>query len=157
MSDGTSRSKNGAVGNQEEDLEQGNTEEEGDWIEQLDEDKIKQLKRAYETGRFNPVQEILGERTAIASDLTSTDTDKGKRKDKNWFRRMIRSNVYVSFKFLCLKDRRYDSKFCNDVFSAIGIPKNEDEWDSVYRQAERSINELRAMDSIRVKESFDSK
>jgi hypothetical protein len=50
---------------------------------------------------------------------------------------------------------KYNGRFCEDVFGAIGRKKEETEWDALYRKSEAAIKEIRAGDANRIKESFD--
>jgi hypothetical protein len=54
-----------------------------------------------------------------------------------------------------MKNRRYDGRFCCDVFKAIGRQKNQEDWDSIFKRADVAINEIRATQGNRVKESMD--
>jgi hypothetical protein len=92
---------------------------------------------------------------SLSSDTASSMTAQTNNSEKLWFKKRIREVVYPYYKFLCLKNRKYNGRFCEDVFGAIGRKKEETEWDALYKKSEAAINEIQAGDPNRIKESFD--
>ena len=106
----------------------------------------------------NPVQAVITSRQSLASSLGSPlSTSANLRKEKHWFKKVIKTKVYERYKFVSKKDKRFSGDFCNSVFKAIESSKNEDEWNDLFEKANAAINELRATDTTRLKEVFSGK
>jgi hypothetical protein len=126
-----------------------------DWFLELQPEQRARARKLF-NGK-SPISEILAGRVSLSSDTASSVTAQTNNSEKLWFKKRIREVVYPYYKFLCLKNRKYNGRFCQDVFGAIGRKKAESEWDALYRKSEAAINEIRAGDANRIKESFDGK
>jgi hypothetical protein len=124
-----------------------------EWFQELQPEQKARARKLF-NGK-SPITEILAGRVSLSSDTASSVTLQTNNSERLWFKKRIRESVYPYYKFLCLKNRKYNGRFCEDVFGAIGRKKDETEWDALYRKSEAAINEIRAGDANRIKESFD--
>ena len=145
------------MSNSETPLDTKRNGEANGWLNNLTKDEMERLKLIYDKGLVEPSVEFDAERQSIASQLTSSVTGKNILEDKGAFKKAIKDGVYPQYKFLCLRDKAFDSNFSKTVFQAIGIDKNEVAWIEICKMAETTICDLRATDTVRVKEAFDSK
>ena len=151
-----SRSENSATETVVELDDIGDEEEEvspEDWFLELQPAQKARARKLF-NGK-SPMTEILAGRVSLSSDTASSVTAQTNNSEKLWLKKRIRETVYPYYKFLCLKNRKYNGRFCEDVFAATGRKKEEAEWDALYRKSEAAINEIRAGDANRIKESFD--
>ena len=147
-----------ATSEEDKAVDSNSAENQNRWFLELSPEEKARFRAVFE-GNSNIVApvSIEAERQSLASDLSNSVTDRSAASEKSWFKKMIREGVYVCFKFVCGRDRKYNSQFCDSVFASVGRPKNETEWGPLCKKAEAIIGELRSSDSVRIKESFDRK
>ncbi len=104
-----------------------------------------------------PVSHVDTERASVSENTAAASTIT-EESGKPWFRRVMREGVYPMYKFICCRDRKYDSHFCKAVFAAVGEQQCEERWEgSLRKQVEMALNCMKATDCNRVKDAFDGK